>query len=158
MKHMPQALLEGYVSFKYGRLRTERARYHELAAKGQKPECDGATDTARADQSDAARSRIAERMPVCRDKARVVCIETSRAARGECDGIDRSDPCDGRVVDPHHLDDAFLVRQSHVHAGHRAIAAGGEYLLEPQSHLGRNQKIVADVQPGHRPGQPVQIG
>ena len=38
MKSMPRALLEGYASFKYGRLRTERARYHELAAKGQKPD------------------------------------------------------------------------------------------------------------------------
>lgn len=38
MKDMPQSLFEGYVAFKYGRLRTERARYHELAAKGQKPE------------------------------------------------------------------------------------------------------------------------
>ncbi len=38
MKDMPQSLFEGYVAFKYHRLRIERARYQELAAKGQKPE------------------------------------------------------------------------------------------------------------------------
>ncbi|MCC0016110.1 MAG: carbonic anhydrase [Rhodobiaceae bacterium] len=38
MKHMPGSLFEGYVAFKYGRFRTERARYHELAKKGQKPD------------------------------------------------------------------------------------------------------------------------
>lgn len=38
MTSIPRSLFEGYVAFKYGRLRTERARYRELAAKGQKPE------------------------------------------------------------------------------------------------------------------------
>jgi carbonic anhydrase len=38
MKDMPRALFEGYIAFKYGRFRTERARYRELADTGQKPE------------------------------------------------------------------------------------------------------------------------
>ncbi|MEM6665537.1 MAG: carbonic anhydrase [Pseudomonadota bacterium] len=38
MKDIPQSLFEGYVAFKYGHLRTQRARYRELAATGQTPE------------------------------------------------------------------------------------------------------------------------
>ncbi|MEM6615688.1 MAG: carbonic anhydrase [Pseudomonadota bacterium] len=38
MKDIPKELFEGYVAFKYGHLRTQRARYRELAAKGQKPQ------------------------------------------------------------------------------------------------------------------------
>ncbi|MCB1491645.1 MAG: carbonic anhydrase, partial [Rhodobiaceae bacterium] len=38
MSGIPRSLFEGYVAFKYGKLRSERARYRELAARGQKPE------------------------------------------------------------------------------------------------------------------------
>lgn len=38
MKDMPSSLFEGYVAFKYGTYRTARARYRELAAKGQTPD------------------------------------------------------------------------------------------------------------------------
>jgi len=37
MKDLPRALFEGYIAFKYGHHRTERARYRELAREGQKP-------------------------------------------------------------------------------------------------------------------------